>query len=230
MRRGRPTAEDWSAASEFLTIPQTLCAALDYDRSLAPAHGHRRIGEREDEMDATQPPYWYDEIRYDVLLHFTEVRDSIAKCAGQAKSAVSAEEFLALCDLAFVPLAGVSLKKIALIVQPIYSKLGIRTGKVRNEIFPSPSGNLLLSVLCSLASHGQTIRKVEQGEDGCLLEAAIPSDIWSFEGDLLITVRRNHPGTFVEGATNIKGQLFDWGKSKRCLNELFGDLGDPLPF
>ena len=45
-----------------------------------------------------------------------------------------------------------------------------------------------------------------------------------FEGDLLVTVQRRAEGTFVEAATKIKGQLFDWGKSAQLLDQLFADL------
>jgi hypothetical protein len=31
-------------------------------------------------------------------------------------------------------------------------------------------------------------------------------------------------GTRVDGATQIKGQLFDWGKNKRCVETLFADI------
>ena len=176
------------------------------------------------EMDKIESPAWFDEIRYTVLLHFPEVRDQIANCAAQTKSRMTGEQFLGLCDTAFIPVAGVSVKKLATIVQPIYANLGVRTGKKRTELLPLPGGRIIVGVLCSLARGGQNLRKVEQAEDGCLLEAAIPSDIWSFEGDLFITVKHHPPGTLVEAAAVIKGQLFDWGKSKRCLEQLFSDL------
>jgi hypothetical protein len=48
--------------------------------------------------------------------------------------------------------------------------------------------------------------------------------MWSFAGDIVITVERQKEGTSVEAATVIKGQVFDWGKSKRLLNSLFEDI------
>jgi hypothetical protein len=172
-------------------------------------------------MNKIESPDWSDEIRYTVLLNFPEVRDRIAACAAQAKFRMTAEEFLGLCDTAFAPVAGVSIKKIATIV---HERSGVRTGKTRTELLPLPGGKIIVGVLCSLSRNGQNLRKVEQAEDGCLLEAALPSDMWSFEGDLLVTVKRNPPGTLVEAVTVIKGQLFDWGKSNRRLEKLFADL------
>ncbi|NQT17279.1 MAG: zinc ribbon domain-containing protein [Planctomycetes bacterium] len=170
------------------------------------------------------PQFSVDEVRYDLLLQSPDVRQTIADCAEQAKRPISGEQFLELCDIAFSPVAGVSLLKIASVAQPLYARLGIRTGKTRAVLVSAPAGPVLVGVLCSLALHGHTVRRSQQAADGCLLEAAIPSDIWSFEGDLLVTVQRHQEGTLVEAATIIKGQLFDWGKSQRCLDSLFADL------
>ncbi|MCZ7625332.1 MAG: hypothetical protein C3F12_07495 [Candidatus Methylomirabilota bacterium] len=105
-----------------------------------------------------------------------------------------------------------------------YAALGIKTGKTRKELVGGPSGKVLVATICSLARHGQPLNKVQQGQDGCLLKADLPSDIWSFAGDLVITIERQGRGTSVEAATVIKGQLYDWGKSNRILSELLDDI------
>ncbi|RMD62953.1 hypothetical protein D6833_06235 [Candidatus Parcubacteria bacterium] len=159
-----------------------------------------------------------------MLLRQPEVRDLIARHSSQSPKRMSADDFLELCDRAFVPLTGVSLAEIGAIVQPVYAALGVKTGKVRRAFFAAPVGKVLVAALCSLARHGQPLHKVEQGQDGCLLKAGIPSDMWSFAGDLVITVQRVEQGATVEAATVIKGQLYDWGKSKRILTALFDDI------
>jgi hypothetical protein len=68
------------------------------------------------------------------------------------------------------------------------------------------------------------LQDIRQFDDGCLLQAELPSDIWSFKGQLLVGVRKSEEGTRIDGATEIEGQLFDWGKSSRCLRTLFGDI------
>ena len=170
------------------------------------------------------PQDWADEIRYEVLLSRPEVRDLIARQASQSQKRMSADDFLELCDKAFVPLTGVSLAKIGAILQPIYAKLGVKTGKTRKEFYTAPAGKVLVAAICSLARRGEPLNKVEQGLDGCLLKAGIPSDMWSFAGDFLITIQREEQGTSVEAVTIIKGQLYDWGKSKHILKELFDDI------
>jgi len=65
---------------------------------------------------------------------------------------------------------------------------------------------------------------VAQEPDGCTFNASLPSDVFSLEGDLAVSVRRSGAHTEVGGVTRINGQFFDWGKSNRCLDQLFADL------
>ncbi len=167
---------------------------------------------------------WQDEVRYSILLHFFEVRDDIARYAAQAKKGLSGEDFLKACDLAFSPLTGASLSKIASIAAPISSRLGIRLEKKRNWSIRRPIGKVLVAALCSLARHGQALKNVQQAEDGCIFEAALPSDIWSLEGQFFVSVHRDCGKTHVEATAKIPGQLYDWGKSQQCLDRLYEDL------
>lgn len=165
---------------------------------------------------------WSGEVRYEVLVQIPEIREVISRHAGMAKKGISAEAFLGFIDKV-VPL-GFSIEKLGSVVQPIYAQLGIKTGKERTEIISSPPGKTIVSAICSLARNGQVLQRVHQFDDGCLIEAILPSDMWSFEGEVLVSVRREVSGSRVEAATKIKGQLFDWGKSSRCLDTLFTDI------
>lgn len=165
---------------------------------------------------------WSEEVRYEVLVRIPEIREKISRHAGMAKKGVSGEDFLGFIDKV-VPL-GFSLEKLSTVVQPVYAQLGIKTGKEQTEIIASPPGAVIVSAICSLASHGQILKRVRQLDDGCFMEAVLPSDMWSFEGEVLVVVRREGAGSRIELATKIKGQIFDWGKSKRCLEALFSDI------
>lgn len=167
---------------------------------------------------------WDKTTSYEELLSIQSVRDLIAHNATLSKRSMSGEEFLKSCDIAFVPLTGVSLSMIGSIVQPIYAKLGMKTGKTRSASFNKPPGKILVALLYSLARNGRKVCRVQQGQDGCVIEAIIPSDLWSWEGNLVVSVQSKGDDTYVEAATVIKGQLYDWGKSNRCLEELFSDL------
>ena len=110
------------------------------------------------------------------------------------------------------------------VAQPLLTQLGIETGKQRTEGVAAPPGRVLVRALCSLARHGQSLRSVVQAEDGCLLEAVLPSDLFSLEGELLVGVRRVGEQAEVAATVHIGGQIYDWGKSKHCLEQLFSDL------
>lgn len=168
------------------------------------------------------PQDWSGEVRYEVLVRIPEVRDRIKKHASMSKKGLSGEELLAFFDKV-VPL-GFSLEKLGGVVQPISARLGVKTGKGLSETLPNPPGKVIVAALCSLDRRGQVLRQVQQYEDGCLLEAALPSDMWSFAGTLYISARKSEAGTHVEATTKIEGQLFDWGKSRRSLEALFSDL------
>jgi hypothetical protein len=173
---------------------------------------------------------WRREVRYHVLLHFPEVRDMIAASAAQApRAGMTGEAFLELGDKAFQPLAGVSLSTVQSIAVPIYTRLGIQTGKARSQAYREPPGAMLVAAICSLARRRRELTQVHQGEDGCVLEAAIPSDWRSFAGTLLVSVARGGEATILEATAKIPGQLYDWGKSAQCLSELFADLQTSEP-
>ena len=171
---------------------------------------------------------WKDETRYHVLLNFAEVRDLIARHAAQASKGLTGEQFLGLCDKVFHPLGPIPVSTAVSIIQPIYTRMGIQTGKERTAVLPTPPGKVVVAALCSLARYGRQLKQVREGEDGCVLEACLPSDFWSFEGNLVISIQHQGKSTQVKAATRIGGQLFDWGKSTRCLNQLFEDLDSLL--
>lgn len=171
------------------------------------------------------PLDWSETVDYDVLLSVPEVRELIADHSARSKSKMSGEQFLELCDKFISPLtAGVPLSPLAKVGQSMYAKLGVKTGKARSDFLPAPSGRVLVRALCSLAERGQELLSATPAAEGCLLEATLPSDLLSFAGKLVITVEKRPHGTQVESYTHIPGQMFDWGKSSRCLATLFEDL------
>lgn len=173
----------------------------------------------------TIPVDWSNLIDCHSLLAITEVRDRIACHAAKSKKKFSGEEFLECCDKYCSAITGgVPFSFIAKISQPISERLGLKTGKLRREQIAQPPGNVLVALLCSLAENGQHVRDIKQLDNGCTLQASLPSDIWSLKGDLLLTVLAENSTTVVEASTTIPGQVYDWGKSTRALDRLFADL------
>jgi hypothetical protein len=180
----------------------------------------------------SMPVEWSDIIDCQALLAIPAVRDQIARAASQAKKGISGEEILETFGKAMSKFAGlpVSLPMTGLahFAQATYAKMGIKTGKSRVEFVAEPTGRVIVELLCSLARHGRELRGVHQMIDGVILVAALPSDLFALEGNLFLMITRVQGGTQVEARTEIPGQIFDWGKSNRCLDALFAELVAPL--
>jgi hypothetical protein len=170
---------------------------------------------------------WTQLTSYQSLLRVPEVRDRIAKHAAMCKAKFSGEKFLECCDKVLTPLTGgAPLTLIASIAQPISEKLGLKMSKTRSERLNKPPGAVIVALLCSLAGSGQKLGEVAQAANGCTLHAAMPSDMWSLKGDLVVAVCAEGSTTLVEAGLTIPGQVYDWGKSQRALRRLFDDLTD----
>jgi len=171
------------------------------------------------------PTDWSDLVDYETLIKIPEVRELISDYASRAKKRMTGEQFLEHCDKIFSPLlGGVSTAGVAKVCQPLYAKLGVRSSRVQSATLFTPPGRVLVSVLCSLAQRNQQLTGATQIENGCRLEATVPSNMVSFAGELTVEVLRTEQGTAVNAAAVIQGQKFDWGKNQRCLEQLFADL------
>jgi hypothetical protein len=164
------------------------------------------------------PADWQNEIDYETLIRNPEVRDLLAKEKPQ-EARMTGEEFLD--SFGKVLQSPVSLGPVMAIMQEVYGRLGVRTGKTRSERYRRPVGRVIVAALRALARGGYKVQQVHQASDGCVLTCEIPSDMLSLAGQLLVTIERTSEDTWVRADTHIKGQLFDWGKSNRCLRQLF---------
>jgi hypothetical protein len=75
-----------------------------------------------------------------------------------------------------------------------------------------------------LSRRGRPLKEVHQGENGCVIEASLPSGWRSYEGQIVLSIERQNPGTLVDVTAKIPGQKYDWGVSKKCIDEIFEDL------
>lgn len=168
---------------------------------------------------------WSHEVRYDVLVAHPEVRDLLAQSARGNHLNISAEKLLKVYDKFLAKAAGgVELSDLSTIVVPILTRMGVRTTKERTERIAAPVGRTIVAVLCSLAARGSTVKDVHQAFDGCAIEAVLPSDVWSWEGALLLTITAQGDWSRLDARSTIGGQAFDWGKSVRWLDHLVNDV------
>lgn len=177
------------------------------------------------DIENAPAPIISPENKYEALVKRPDVRESIAKYAALSPHTLSAQDFLAVADLAFKPLmGGISYSKLTEVIVPIYSKLGIHTGKSTSRIFNAATEEIIIKTLCSLAKNGNPLKSVEQATNGIVLHAEIPSNFYTWAGDLLIVIEEQAATTKVDINANIKGQLYDWGKSNKVINKILADI------
>ena len=171
---------------------------------------------------------WSNEVSYVALMRIPEVRERIARQTELAPHAMTGEEFLGVADKMLGPLTGsvIPTAPVAQLAMELWTRVGVKTGKIGQQAFQWPVGRVIVATLCSLGRRGMTVASVRQAEDGVTIEAQIPSDWRSLAGELAITVAREGTGSRVEAGTTVSGQLFDWGKSKGVLAHLFADVAE----
>ncbi len=165
---------------------------------------------------------WHREVRYDLLIRHPEVREHLKRAANHKVFRLSAEQSIKVYDK-FVAKAigGVPVGDMADILLPLCKKWGLKTGKNRNELIPAPVGATTVSALYALAYLEAPLKEVLQARDGCVVEAKLPSDMFTWEGQVLLTVHAGPYGTQVEAVARVEGQMFDWGKCNRWLDSIF---------
>ncbi len=175
--------------------------------------------------DSPAPADWSLEARYAVLIAMPEVHDLIARAGKRAVKRISAEQSYAIQDkLMAGATGGIPTSVVVPLATALWTRLGIRTVKERSESIDAPIGRAIVAVLCALAAHDYPIKDVHQAQDGCAIEATLPAGLYWLEGNLYVTVSADGDRSRIDIRTNIDGQKYDWGKSNRCLDELFAEV------
>lgn len=161
------------------------------------------------------------------IMGHPEVRARIEAVTGANPKGMSAEQFYEFArPVIFITGAGPAppLKLIKDISLPISAKLGMKTSRDVSQGFRNTFGETLAAVLCSLASRSQPLEDVTDATDGCIIRSKMLSSIWSWEGDLNITLEAREEGTLMTAAITVPGQLSDMGQSRRVLKALVEDV------
>ena len=161
------------------------------------------------------------------IMGHPEVRARIEAVTGANPRGMSAEQFYEFArPVMMITGAGPAppLKLIKDISLPISAKLGMKTSRDMAQGFRNTFGETLAAILCSLASRSQPLEDITEATNGCVIRSKMLSSIWSWEGDLLITLESKEEGTLMTAAITVPGQLSDMGQSKRVLKALVEDV------
>ena len=169
---------------------------------------------------------WRASTDFKVVFNHPEVKVRIHRVTGATPGGMTADEFLKAAQ-PIMSLAGAGTVKLTVLKDislPIYHKLGIKAENQQQKGFRSSFGETLAAALCSLAARGQTLLDIKEAENGCLIEAKLPSTMWNWEGSILLGLEQHPEGIMARGNVSVPGQAFDWGRGKKILTSLFEDM------
>jgi hypothetical protein len=155
--------------------------------------------------------------------------------AADADAQMSGEEFLktagqivaipitALSTIAGVPIpfSGKTFSVISTTAGRASAALGVKTGKTQTHVVAQPYGYVLLAVLTFLAANAMPLTDVAETNGQCVIKAVLPSNPLTWKGHVFVTLRAEGQRVYVEAATKVPGQVYDWGRSRRMLGNLF---------
>jgi len=157
---------------------------------------------------------WSNEINYERLLQFPEVKDLIPKTIPMARSNQLIGE------------RNYMMNKISI----GGGLLPIKYSKTRSQEVLKPCGKVLVSILCYLAQSTTEIVKTQQTIDACILVCKARRKIFlgAWVADLTISVARTGKGSDVKAGITIPGVIYDYGRSEEFLEKLFTAINNTL--
>lgn len=105
--------------------------------------------------------------------------------------------------------------------EAIGRSMGIKAEKRAELALRAPYPVAARALVFALTGLRYTITSAFDIASGAYFEAELPADIFSLGGTLQIDVEDRGAQVLLIGATQVKGQRFDWGKGKRALDEVF---------
>lgn len=123
------------------------------------------------------------------------------------------------------PIAGLSSGLFQLTMKAgdaLGKTLNLGTRKKMEKAFSLDYALTVRAIALALESLGHKITMAFDTSRGSFIEATLPIDIFSLGGSLSFEIVEEGTSSIqVIGQAEIKGQLFDWGKSRRVLNGVF---------
>lgn len=104
-------------------------------------------------------------------------------------------------------------------------KLNLKSSKKVEKILPNPYVLVVRATAAAIGSLKYEITNLLDTPQGSAIEAKLPLDIFSLGGSLLFEIIEQGTSlVHIIGSSEIKGQLFDWGKGKRSLQDVFDKI------
>jgi hypothetical protein len=155
------------------------------------------------------------------------IRDILAADAPKMEAVKSGMSEKEVADL-LAPIAGLSTALLQLSFktgEALGETLGIKSGKKVEKVFSYPYVSVVRALVLALGSLKHQITALFDTPRGCAIEAKLPTDIFSLGGSLFFEiVEEGTSQVRIIGSSEIRGQMFDWGKGKRALRGVFDKI------
>ena len=146
-------------------------------------------------------------------------RDHGIDASGEAAGASIDDVGKALALLSPTPDLFAPLLKVS---DTLWSNLGVKNQQRFAHDFNGEYGVVTARFLQAVVHHGCHVAAAWDTANGCFVEIKLPVDVLSMRGTYGADIIDGSFGSVrVEIASQTKGQLFDWGKSKRLAEQIF---------
>lgn len=149
---------------------------------------------------------------------------TICETYGIAPGGKSAATTIDEVGQALAPLSGIPeiFTPIMKASDALWSNLGVNGKKRFCQEFAGAYPDVAGRFLQALAHHDCSVSALWDTASGCFVEARQPADVLSLRGAIGADVIAVSPNLVrVEVATETRGQIFDWGKSRRLIDQVF---------
>lgn len=153
-----------------------------------------------------------------------EVLKLIDKYSNLKGSKHSFDSLLSKFDLVFGSVTGLSIGYVTEIFVPIMKRLGLKTSKSSEIESTDSMQETFVKLLCVLYKNKYQIEEFYKAKDGAILIAKIESNMQSWGGNIVITLTNAKNSVEVMIQSVMKGQLYDWGRSKKIVHRIIKDL------
>lgn len=105
--------------------------------------------------------------------------------------------------------------------------LGFKSSKSAETMFESDYPAAVRALVFALTGHKYALTTAFDTPHGAYFEAQLPGDLFAPGGTLQLDLAEADTGWIrLAGTSEVRGQLFDWGKGKRALNDVLSKTRD----
>lgn len=179
---------------------------------------------------ATAWKEWHSSHEYRRVMYEDDVVQMVRRFDGSGVSSMTAEEAMKaqapLLKVLGNPIPPAIMGELGMRSAEFWSNRGLNKEYGEEVVYDIPIGLVIAGTLCAFASRGHMIERCEQASDGCALVARMRSSMFSNGGEVMVAIEEIDDLTHVQFAATAKGQVFDFGQTKRSVGDMAEDIAN----